>query len=77
MTSSGQVDYGSVTRVDDGRWHHVTGVFDNGTLTIYIDGVAEPSASGGSTFGSGNTRYGFIGANSEAYLPPSTYAGGD
>jgi hypothetical protein len=66
MTSSGQVDYGSSTRVDDGLWHHVTGVFDNGRLTIYIDGVAEPSATGGPTFGSGTTRFGFIGANSEA-----------
>jgi len=66
MTSSGQVDYGSSTRVDDGLWHHVTGVFDNGRLTIYIDGVAELSATGGSTFGSGTTRFGFIGANSEA-----------
>ena len=30
MTSSGQVDYGSNTRVDDGVWHHVCGVFDKG-----------------------------------------------
>jgi len=66
MTSSGQVDYGSVSRVDDGRWHHVTGVFDSGTATIYIDGVPEPSATGGATFGSGNTRFGYVGANSEA-----------
>jgi hypothetical protein len=66
MTSSGQVDYGSVTRVDDGLWHHVTGVYDRGLLTIYIDGVAEPSETGGSTSGSGNTRFGFIGENSEA-----------
>jgi len=66
MTSSGQVDYGSSTRVDDGLWHHVTGVFDNGRLTIYIDARPEASASGGNTFGSGDTRYGFIGANSEA-----------
>jgi len=66
MTSSGQVDYGSVRRVDDGDWHHVCGVFDNGRSTIYIDGYPEPSATGGTTFGSGNTRYGFIGANSEA-----------
>jgi len=66
MTSSGQVDYGSVTRVDDGLWHHVTGVYDNGSMTIYIDGRPEPSASGGNTFGSGNMRFGFIGANSEA-----------
>jgi hypothetical protein len=66
MTSSGQVDYGSLSRVDDGRWHHVGGVYDKGLLIIYIDGVAEPSATGGPTYGSGNTRYGFIGANSEA-----------
>jgi len=66
MTSSGQVDYGSVTRVDDGLWHHVTGVYDNGRLTIYIDGRPEASASGGNTFGGGNPRFGFIGANSEA-----------
>jgi len=66
MTSSGQIDYGSVTRVDDGLWHHVCGVFDNGRLIIYIDGFAEPSTSGGATFGSDTMRYGFIGANSEA-----------
>jgi Concanavalin A-like lectin/glucanases superfamily/HpiC1 cyclase len=61
-----QIDYGSATRVDDGLWHHVCGVFDHGVATIYIDGVAEPSATGGPTFGLGNTRYGFLGANSEA-----------
>ena len=66
MTDTGQVDYGSIRRVDDGGWHHVAGVFDNGTLTIYIDGRPEPSASGGATYGTGTTRYGFIGANSEA-----------
>jgi len=66
MTSSGQVDSGSVTRIYDGLWHHVCGVFDSGTLIIYIDGEPEPSAMGGPTFGSGNTRFGFIGANSEA-----------
>jgi hypothetical protein len=66
MTSSGQVDYGSLTRVDDGAWHHVCGVFDNGRLTIFIDGLAEPSATGGSTFGTGNLRPGIIGGNSEA-----------
>jgi len=66
-TSADQVDYGSVTRVDDGLWHHVTGVFDNGRLTIYIDGRPESSATGGSTFGRGrNIRYGFIGSQSEA-----------
>jgi hypothetical protein len=68
MTSSGdqQVDYGSSTRVDDGQWHHVCGVFDNGRLTIYIDGNPEPSAVGAPTFGDEITRFGFIGTGSEA-----------
>ena len=66
MTSSGQIDYGSSTRVDDGAWHHICGVYDSGRLTIYIDGTAEAPAAGGPTYGSGNRRFGFIGANSEA-----------
>ena len=66
MTSSGQIDCGSTTRVDDGLWHHVCGVFDKGRMTIYIDGRPEPSVGGGTTFGTGNTRFGFLGAASEA-----------
>jgi len=66
MTSSGQTDLGSNTRVDDGLWHHICGVFDKGRATIYIDGLRESSISGGTTFGTGNTRFGFLGANSEA-----------
>ncbi len=72
MAGGVQIDYGSATRVDDGLWHHVCGVFDNGAATIYIDGIAEPVAipvSGsvfGTTFGTGNIRYGLIGRNSEA-----------
>jgi type II secretory pathway pseudopilin PulG len=82
-TSTGQVDYGSNTRVDDGLWHHVAGVFDNGTLTIYIDGNPETPTSGGSTFGRGvNDRYGFLGVGSEATTfdgskGPNNYFDGD
>ncbi len=82
-TNAGQVDYGSITRVDDGEWHHVAGVFDNGTMTIYIDGSPEPSTSRGSTFGRGvNTRYGFLGVGSEATTfngsrGPNNYFDGD
>jgi hypothetical protein len=81
-TDTGQVDYGSSTRVDDGLWRHVAGVFDNGTLIIYIDGNPEPSASGGSTFGTGTTRYGFLGVGSEASSfdgnkGPTNYFDGD
>ncbi|MHC4433463.1 MAG: LamG domain-containing protein, partial [Planctomycetota bacterium] len=73
MTSSGRVDLGSFARVDDGNWHHVAGVFDNGRMTIYIDGQAEPPVTGGSTFGSGNLRPGVIGGNSDA----DGYSGGN
>jgi len=66
MTSNGQLDFGSSARIDDGNWHHVAGVYDNGTASIYIDGVLDNSISQGSSFGSGNTRYGFIGVGSEA-----------
>jgi regulation of enolase protein 1 (concanavalin A-like superfamily) len=77
MTDTGQVDYGSATRVDDGLWHHVVGVFDNGTLTIYIDGIAESPATGGATFGTGATRFGFLGANSEATVFDGARGGGN
>ncbi|MHC4323658.1 MAG: LamG domain-containing protein [Planctomycetota bacterium] len=66
LTSSGQADFGSHTRVDDGQWHHVTGVFDNGKLMIFIDGIQDNSTIAGSTFGTGITRYGFVGTRSEA-----------
>ena len=78
MTDAGQNDYGSVARVDDGRWHHVAGVFDNGTSTIYVDGDPQPSASLGTTFGDGtDVRYGYLGVGSESTafdLPPRTPA---
>ncbi len=64
--AGGILDYASETQVDDGEWHHVCGVFDNGLATIYIDAEPEPSVESGSTYGSGNLRYGFIGRNSEA-----------
>jgi len=76
-TDAGQSDYGSVRRVDDGDWHHVCGVFDNGRSTIYIDGYPEPSTTVGTTFGRGNTRYGFIGANSEATSFDGSRGGGN
>jgi len=75
-SSDGQLDYGSVTRVDDAEWHHVAGVFDNGIATIYIDGFAEPSATTGATFGTGNLRYGLIGDNSEATSFDGANSGG-
>lgn len=68
LTSSGIVDFGSNTRVDDGEWHHVACVFNNGTLNIYIDGILDATTSSGGTFGSGVTRYGFLGVGSESNI---------
>ena len=65
-TSSGNVACYGVTAVGDGLWHHVCGVFDKGTLTVYVDGQPEASASGGQMFWSGETRFGFLGAASQA-----------
>ncbi len=31
------------TDVNDGRWHHLVGVYDGSSLTLYVDGVVEKS----------------------------------
>jgi hypothetical protein len=66
MTDAGQLDFGGSTRIDDGNWHHIAAVYDNGNVYIYVDGNLDNSTSNGTTFGSGATRYGFIGVGSEA-----------
>jgi len=55
-----------VSRVDDGNWHHVACVYDNGAIRIYIDGVLDASTTRGATYGNGVVRYGFLGTGSEA-----------
>ena len=40
-------DYGTVygrVNVNDGRWHHVAGVYDGRRLTLYVDGALDASA---------------------------------
>ncbi|MFK8038852.1 MAG: LamG-like jellyroll fold domain-containing protein [Crocinitomicaceae bacterium] len=66
LTSAGILDFGSSTRVDDGKWHHVVGTYNSGLASIYIDGVLDATATRGVTVGSGIVRYGFIGCGSEA-----------
>ncbi|MCK4293221.1 MAG: LamG domain-containing protein, partial [Planctomycetes bacterium] len=66
FTDAGQIDMGSSARVDDGDWHHVVGVYDNGWAGIFIDGRVDAQTVSGTTFGHGRTRYGFIGSRSEA-----------
>lgn len=65
-TNAGQLDMGSTSRVDDGQWHHVAAVFDNGVSSIYIDGILDAQQTRGTTFGRAVTRFGFISAGSEA-----------
>jgi len=85
MTMSGdsQIDTGSKFRVDDGQWHHLCGVFDNGTLTTYIDGQSERSVVGGPAYGDEIVRYGYLGTGSEATVyngtprTPASYFNGD
>lgn len=66
MTNAGQLDFGSTSTVNDGEWHHVAAVYDNGTASVYIDGVLDNQTTQGATFGTGITRFGFISAGSEA-----------
>ena len=66
MTDAGQLELASRTAVDDGRWHHVAGVFDRGRATIYIDGSPDATVVLGRTFGTGTVRFGFLGVGSEA-----------
>lgn len=69
MTQNGQRDLPSNRSIDDDKWHHVVGIFDGAAqeMRIYIDGALDASISGvGTVYGSGNTRYGFVGTGSEA-----------
>lgn len=66
MTDAGLLDFGGKIRVDDNEWHHVAATFDNGLTSLYVDGLLDDATTMGTQFGSGNVRYGFIGAGSEA-----------
>jgi len=37
------------TAIDDDLWHHVVGVYDGDSLTLYVDGMADGSMSTGQT----------------------------
>lgn len=65
-TNQGNRNLDATSRVDDGEWHHIAGVYDNGAVRIFVDGVLENSTTRGSTIGHNNTRFGFIGCISNA-----------
>lgn len=66
LTSAGQLDFGSNATVNSNTWRHIVGVYNAGTTRIFIDGVQNVSFTQGTSFGTGNTRFGFIGVGSEA-----------
>lgn len=82
LTSAGQQDFGSNTRIDNGAWRYVSTVYDNGNLIIYIDGLPDVNTSRGISFGTGTTRFGYIGVGSESNTfdgskGPTNYMDGD
>lgn len=62
----------------DDQWHLIIFTFDNGVLTLYLDGFVEQaydtgySAIGNGNSSSGQTRYGYLGVGSEASTPGGT-----
>ncbi|MBN2129130.1 MAG: LamG domain-containing protein, partial [Sedimentisphaerales bacterium] len=82
VTDAGQLNLASRVHVNDGQWHHVAGVFDNGLGTLYVDGVADAVKTTGRSCGNGDKRYGFLGVGSQAdkydgAKLPGTYFAGD
>ena len=68
-TTGGVENLNSSTTVNDGNWHLVTAVYDNGAINdkkIYIDGMLSIETDQHSTgLGRGDTRYGFLGEASK------------
>ena len=54
---------GSVN-VNDGKWHHVAGVYDGSSLSIYVDGVLDVSEAASGSIGT-STDDVMIGGNSD------------
>ena len=67
---SGQNDfYGSISGLNDGQWHFAAIVYDGVDKRIYVDDYPVDiwqDAMGGRAFGTGTSRWGFIGDGSEA-----------
>lgn len=64
-SSGSSYDFYSNTALSTGQWYHVVFVFDGADKIIYINGT-EDARTSASDIGTGTTRYGYIGAGSEA-----------
>jgi tetratricopeptide (TPR) repeat protein len=63
---TGEVPWAVVgtTSANDGKWHHIAGVFDGSTLYLYIDGVLEAAKSGANSVSISKHNV-LIGANAQ------------
>jgi TolA-binding protein len=63
----GEVPWGvsSITNLNDGKWHHVVGVFDGSALYLYIDGVLEAAKAAAKSIDISNYDV-CIGVNAQA-----------
>ena len=50
---SGVANISGTRNIDDGHWHHVAGVYDGSTLSIYTDGVLDVSVEASGNFPTG------------------------
>ena len=54
----------ATTDVNDGKWHHIAGVFDGSGLYLYIDGILEAAKGAAKSIGISSHNV-FIGANAQ------------
>ncbi|MDP2909568.1 MAG: LamG domain-containing protein, partial [bacterium] len=54
---------GSITNIDDGKWHHIVGVYDGAYVRIYIDGVQENFNNVGAKTFNSTANSVFLGSN--------------
>jgi TolA-binding protein len=66
-TGKGEVSWAvsGTTSVNDGKWHHIAGVFDGSGLYLYIDGVLEAAKSAAKSIDISNYDM-CIGSNAQA-----------
>ncbi len=65
-TDDGRIELQGNNRVDDGQWHHVVALYDNGRAALYVDGNLDASTNLGTVFGGlDSDRFGYLGVGSE------------
>lgn len=69
---AGKLVTGTVV-ITDNQWHHVAGVADGTTSSLYIDGKLDNSTAAGSTFTGYTVPNCFVNATNTAVTPAATY----